>query len=255
MSAQGSPLMGALGGAQLGNSFYKVNLAAGCHRRRTGDCQSVEQSHRQPEWCDGLDQPVVMDIEHHFGGKCYAKAAHFDCGDILVQHKHSHEHLSILAEGDRRTSGWMVFAASSPRPACLTIAAGKHHGVKALTDGVWYCIHATDSTDPDEIDHEVIAPDSTTSKAARACWSRCVSPIRCCGAGWTFGRCSRHLRLMLNCGTSTRRAPSPKDSPHHGLSDIWARFADPATVRRTARTTQPGTRRPMCCPCATSCFR
>lgn len=24
---------------------------------------------------------------------------------------------------------------------------------------------------------------------------------------------------------------TPEDSPHHGLSDIWARFADPATMR------------------------
>jgi hypothetical protein len=115
-----------------------------------------------------------MDIAHHFGGKCYAKAAHFDCGDILVQHKHSHDHLSILAEGDRGTDLDGVRSIVSA-PACLTIAAGKHHGVKALTDGVWYCIHATDSTDPDHIDHEVIAPDST-SEGCKACWRRCVEP-------------------------------------------------------------------------------
>lgn len=101
-----------------------------------------------------------MEIQHHFGGNCYAKAAHFDCGDILVQHKHSHDHLSILAQGavELLVDGVRTVVTA---PACLTIAAGKHHGVKALTDGVWYCIHATDSTDPDEIDHEVIAADST----------------------------------------------------------------------------------------------
>ena len=36
--------------------------------------------------------------------------------------------------------------------------AGKHHGVKSLTDVVWYCIHATDCTDEDEIDEVLIAP-------------------------------------------------------------------------------------------------
>jgi mannose-6-phosphate isomerase-like protein (cupin superfamily) len=42
-------------------------------------------------------------------------------------------------------------------PACLTISAGKHHGVKSLTDVVWYCIHATDCTDEDNIDEIIIA--------------------------------------------------------------------------------------------------
>jgi hypothetical protein len=41
-------------------------------------------------------------------------------------------------------------------PACLTIEANKHHGVKSLTDVVWYCIHATECTDTDEIDEVLI---------------------------------------------------------------------------------------------------
>ena len=43
-------------------------------------------------------------------------------------------------------------------PACLTIAADKHHGVKSLTDVVWYCIHATDCTDEDKIDEVLTEP-------------------------------------------------------------------------------------------------
>jgi mannose-6-phosphate isomerase-like protein (cupin superfamily) len=41
-------------------------------------------------------------------------------------------------------------------PACLTITANKHHGVKSLTDVVWYCIHATDCTDVNEVDEVLI---------------------------------------------------------------------------------------------------
>jgi hypothetical protein len=40
----------------------------------------------------------------------------------------------------------------------LTIEAGKHHGVKSLTDVIWYCIHATDCTDENEVDDVIIAP-------------------------------------------------------------------------------------------------
>jgi hypothetical protein len=43
-------------------------------------------------------------------------------------------------------------------PACLTIAAGKHHGIKSLTDVVWYCVHATDCTDENEVDEVLVEP-------------------------------------------------------------------------------------------------
>lgn len=45
-------------------------------------------------------------------------------------------------------------------PACLTIAAGKHHGIKSITDVVWYCVHATDCVDEDEIDQVLVEPDN-----------------------------------------------------------------------------------------------
>ncbi|WP_286538453.1 hypothetical protein [Variovorax sp. J31P179] len=38
----------------------------------------------------------------------------------------------------------------------LATKAGKHHGVKALTDVVGYCIHATDCTDAAEVDKVLI---------------------------------------------------------------------------------------------------
>jgi mannose-6-phosphate isomerase-like protein (cupin superfamily) len=45
-------------------------------------------------------------------------------------------------------------------PACLTIAAGKHHGIKSITDVVWYCVHATDCTDENDVDEVLIEPDN-----------------------------------------------------------------------------------------------
>jgi quercetin dioxygenase-like cupin family protein len=100
-----------------------------------------------------------MQVRHAFGGKVYAKVATFEAGEILVQHKHNFDHLSILAAG---TVELLVDGVRSvlTGPVELTIEAGKHHGVKALTAGLWYCLHSTDCTDPDDIDHEVIAPDS-----------------------------------------------------------------------------------------------
>ena len=94
-------------------------------------------------------------IEHHFSAGVYAKEARIPAGQILVQHKHKFDHLSILASGsiELMVDGNRTIVHA---PACLTIEANKHHGVKSLTEVVWYCIHATDCTDTDKIDDVLI---------------------------------------------------------------------------------------------------
>ena len=94
-------------------------------------------------------------ITHHFGAGVYAKETRIPSGSILVQHKHKHDHLSVLASGSIEL---IVDGVKSiiHAPACLTITANKHHGVKSLTDVVWYCIHATDCTDVNEVDEVLI---------------------------------------------------------------------------------------------------
>ena len=96
-------------------------------------------------------------IEHHFSSGVYAKETHIPAGQWLVSHAHQHDHLSILASGTVEVmvddSRKVIVA-----PACLTIKALKHHGVRALTDAVWFCIHATDCTDESEVDQVLIAP-------------------------------------------------------------------------------------------------
>ena len=96
-------------------------------------------------------------IEHHFGAGVYAKETRIPAGHVLVQHRHKFDHLSILASGSIEL---MVDGERSVvhAPACLTIEANKHHGVKSLTDVVWYCIHATECTNEDEIDEVLIVP-------------------------------------------------------------------------------------------------
>lgn len=96
-------------------------------------------------------------IEHHFSAGVYAKETRIPAGHVLVQHKHKFDHLSILASGsiELMVDGKRKIITA---PACLTIEANKHHGVKSITDVVWYCIHATSCTDTDDIDEVLIAP-------------------------------------------------------------------------------------------------
>jgi hypothetical protein len=94
-----------------------------------------------------------LDITHHFGGGTYVKETHIPAGWVLVSHKHTYDHLSILASGNAAING-RTFTG----PAVMTIAAGEHHSVKAITNCVWYCIHATEETDPAKVDQTLIVP-------------------------------------------------------------------------------------------------
>ena len=76
-----------------------------------------------------------------------------------MQHVHKHDHLSILASGSVEMAVDGVKSIIHA-PACLTIAAGKHHGIKSITDVVWYCVHATDCTNENEVDEVLIEPDN-----------------------------------------------------------------------------------------------
>ena len=97
-------------------------------------------------------EPTII---HHFADHLYAKETHIPAGQLLVQHMHNYSHLSIIA------SGKVIVANAGENhiieaPACIEIKAGMYHGVKALTDVVWYCIHSTDETDPAKVDEVLI---------------------------------------------------------------------------------------------------
>lgn len=96
-------------------------------------------------------------IHHHFSSGVYAKETRIPAGYVLVQHAHKHDHMSILASGSVEMVVDGVKSIISA-PACLTIAAGKHHGIKSITEVVWYCVHATDCTDENEVDNVLVQP-------------------------------------------------------------------------------------------------
>ena len=101
---------------------------------------------------------IPANIIHHFSDGLYAKETIINAGEHLLQHKHTFSHLSVLAKGKvvvTTEEGSVIVEA----PACLEIKANTHHGVKALTDCVWYCIHATDEKDPSNVDEVIIAKE------------------------------------------------------------------------------------------------
>jgi quercetin dioxygenase-like cupin family protein len=99
-------------------------------------------------------------VQHYLEGGMYAKEACIPKGYALVQHKHKFGHLSVLAQGEvlLDIDGVQV---KRTAPCCLHIEAGKHHGILALTDVVWYCIHATDVAEVTDVDDTLIEPHDT----------------------------------------------------------------------------------------------
>lgn len=106
---------------------------------------------------------VQPEVTHHFGGGVYAKQVFIPAGNVVAKHKHNFDHLSILARGvvQIEVDGEVKELTG---PACITVSKDKYHLISALTDCVWFCIHATDCVDEAKIDEVLIAPQSSVSE-------------------------------------------------------------------------------------------
>lgn len=95
-----------------------------------------------------------LQVEHHFAGGVYAKEVTIMTTDgVMRQHRHHYDHMSILTKG----SVYVVTDDQEKKlynaPAVMTIPAGVNHYIVPVTVPVkWYCIHATDCTDPVTVD-------------------------------------------------------------------------------------------------------
>lgn len=99
---------------------------------------------------------VDLGTLHHFSSGVYAKQMHLPAGHYAVSHAHSYDHLSILARGVAEVQT-DTGTERHTAPACLTIKAGVHHKITAIEDVTWFCIHATEETEPDAVDQVAIA--------------------------------------------------------------------------------------------------
>jgi quercetin dioxygenase-like cupin family protein len=96
-----------------------------------------------------------LGIEHHFSDGVYAKEMRIPANHYVKKHVHDYSHISILAAG----MVLLKFDGKSQiiqAPACITIPAGVEHVIDAITDAVWYCIHATEETDPEKVDQVLV---------------------------------------------------------------------------------------------------
>ena len=75
-----------------------------------------------------------------FGGVHMLKYV-IGAGTVLISHCHVYDHPSILASGEVEV--WTPAGLQTlVGPTEIKIAAGVKHAVSAITDAVWYCVHA-----------------------------------------------------------------------------------------------------------------
>ncbi len=97
-----------------------------------------------------------MNQLHHFSEGLYAKEMELKAGLFAVQHKHTYDHLSVLAKGRVKVLFEGELSKEYVAPACINIVKDVNHAVYALEDSVWFCIHATSETDVDHVDEVLI---------------------------------------------------------------------------------------------------
>ena len=96
---------------------------------------------------------MIEDIktQHHFSSGVYARQMELPKGWEAESHIHKFDHLSILSKG-KVTVTVDDKKIDYEAPTVVTIKAGKVHKIEAHEDSLWFCIHATDETDPLKMD-------------------------------------------------------------------------------------------------------
>ncbi|MHB9838524.1 hypothetical protein Q8F57_027220 [Paraburkholderia terrae] len=94
-------------------------------------------------------------IRHHFSAGVYVREMTLGLDGEVETHEHVYDHFGILGSGSVivELDGEMAVYHG---PCVIEITAGKKHSIRALTDIVWFCVHATDVADPEKIDEVLI---------------------------------------------------------------------------------------------------
>jgi Aspartyl/Asparaginyl beta-hydroxylase len=153
----------------------------------------------------------LIEKKPYLGGDVYLGEFSIPAGVRLEQHRHTFDHLSYLVKGtvDLDVEGDVT---RLDAPSCLTIEKGKVHGITALTDTVWACIHHTKEHDPEKVEAGLIMQPESTKLAMVERGVVDVQPL-----AWA-------LRENPQLWDAYDVRTIKKDSPHHGTHDIFVRW-------------------------------
>lgn len=103
---------------------------------------------------------------HHFAPGLYAREVKIPAGFVLTGKTHRYAQLNVLAEGD--ITVWIDGGMKRIQaPHTFVSEAGTKRVGFAHTDVTWITFHATQETDLDKIEAEVIAPPEFALESGR----------------------------------------------------------------------------------------
>jgi len=103
-------------------------------------------------------EQVEIQVKHIFSEGLYAREIFIPKGTLLTGKIHLTEHLNIISQGDISVlteHGMKRIKA----PCTIVSSAGIKRAGYAHEDTVWTTIHATNETDLEKLEAELIAPD------------------------------------------------------------------------------------------------
>ena len=95
-------------------------------------------------------------ITHYFAPGVYAREMWMPAGCLITGKIHLTEHLNMLSQGRVSVSN-QGSSVTMQAPYTFVSPVGTKRAIYAHEDSTWTTIHATDLTDPDEIEAEIIA--------------------------------------------------------------------------------------------------
>lgn len=103
---------------------------------------------------------VIYDTVDHFSPGVYVREFQMPAGHFVIGKEHKTRHLNILTTG--RCTVWTVHGRieldASYGPKIFESMAGVKKVVLAHSDIVWLTIHATEETNQDRLENEMINP-------------------------------------------------------------------------------------------------
>ena len=124
-------------------------------QKSRADILKLENVMRQMEGYDPEGKELCR-ITHYFAPGVYAREMWMPAGCLITGKIHLTEHLNMLSQGRVSVSN-QGSSVTMQAPYTFVSPVGTKRAIYAHEDSTWTTIHATDLTDPDEIEAEIIA--------------------------------------------------------------------------------------------------
>ena len=98
---------------------------------------------------------IELEVKHHFAPGIYARELFIPAGTLLTGKVHKTEHLNILVKGRIEISN-MGESREMIAPQTFVSPPGTKRAGYAHEDTIWITIHATEETDLEKLEHDLV---------------------------------------------------------------------------------------------------